>query len=179
MNSQRIAETVASNMQRKVWWSSRADAVQEAHLAIQQARSTYNAGIGVPFDAYAYRAATLAVRRATWRDSAPVSGGMHRPEESRAGLHRAPIKESAMPKQSRTPEDALHGARVRHVVRMRLLALLEAMPGAPSCAHRRAAIVDALLDCEESTSAYESLLRQQLRAAAQRDGAVLAATDKA
>lgn len=87
----RNAAILGARYHRKCWWADEADLRQEAIAAQLQAHRTYDATWGVPFGAYAWRAAALALRDYLLAQSAPVSARRgHR--EVLVGLHHAPIE---------------------------------------------------------------------------------------
>lgn len=101
----------------KVWWADARDLQAEAAVAILSADGTFDPTRGVPFRAYAWRAAMLHLRSYLLRAGSPVSG-RSRPERM-VGMHHAPIEEadehaSAVP----TPEAALAHARWARTVRV-------------------------------------------------------------
>ena len=120
--------SVARAYKRKCWWAEVEDLAQVGYLAAFEAEPYFDEGVGVPFSAYIRRAIVLAMKRELWRMSAPVSGGMHRPEEQRAGLIRAPCDEHTKgepftgAKSTPDAERAMMQEEWRALVRARLVA---------------------------------------------------------
>lgn len=88
-----LVTTAVGRFARKVWWASRDDLRQEAHVAAAEAARTYVEGCCNEPEQYYWRAIVFALSRMLWRESAPVSGGLHRPKVQRAGLTRAAISD--------------------------------------------------------------------------------------
>lgn len=129
-----LTKAVATFYSRKCWWADKDDLVQAAELAAINAQRTFDPRVGVPEDAYLWRSMALALQRELWRDSSPVSGGMHRPREAYAGLHRASldppktgtgsklgrVKEYAFCSKAPSPEQHVSDAEWEARVRARL-----------------------------------------------------------
>lgn len=86
-----LAEVAASRMAKgtSFWWADRDDLKSEAVTAMLSAN--YDPKTGVAPEAFYWKVCVYALRRYLWRNSSPVSGGSHRPEESYIGLRRAMI----------------------------------------------------------------------------------------
>jgi len=119
----RIAKAVAQRYANRCWWADVGDMVQEATVAIIVARRTWDPQVGVPFDGYAARAAALRVKDWLWRESSPVTGGLHDPRKNVAGVHAAELKDDVAPQPARDPGEALDEIDWRLRVRRRLRAL--------------------------------------------------------
>lgn len=101
----------------KVWWADPRDLQAEAAVAVLSADGTFDAARGVPFRAYAWRAAMLHLRSYLLRAGSPVSG-RSRPERM-VGMHHAPIEEAdGHVSDAPSPEDALARARWARTVRV-------------------------------------------------------------
>jgi len=124
----RLVDIAANRYQRGCWWADKDDLRQEGHAAVARAQQTFESAVGVPAEAYFWSAIVFAMKRYLWKESAPVSGGMHRPEESRVGLHRASLlddKGEARPfaSKERQADTALDFERWRAGVRARLIVI--------------------------------------------------------
>jgi DNA-directed RNA polymerase sigma subunit (sigma70/sigma32) len=84
----RIAKAVARRFKRHCWWADVDDLESEGAVAVLRAHRTFDPQVGVPFAGYATRAAALQITDYLWRQSSPVSGGMHDPQKHIAGKHR-------------------------------------------------------------------------------------------
>lgn len=71
----------------KCWWAEVEDLEQCAFVATTRAMETFDPKVGVPLDAYLYRAAVLAIKPYLLAQSAPVSAPRHRRDELK-GLTR-------------------------------------------------------------------------------------------
>lgn len=89
----RIARAVARRYKKKCWWANLEDMISEASVAILESRSNWDPQVGIPIEGYVARAAALRIRDFLWRQSSPVSGGLHNPRELIAGVHAAPLEE--------------------------------------------------------------------------------------
>jgi DNA-directed RNA polymerase specialized sigma subunit len=85
---QRIARAVARRFKRRCWWADVDDMESEACVAVLKAHKTFDPQVGVPFAGYAARAAALQITDWLWRQSSPLSGGLHDPEKNIAGVFR-------------------------------------------------------------------------------------------
>lgn len=88
----RIARSVARRYARRCWWADPGDLEGEASIAVLTASSRWDPQVGVPFDGYAARAAANALHNYLWRESGPVTGGMHDPRAIRGPLRRASLE---------------------------------------------------------------------------------------
>ncbi len=70
---QEVANKVAGRYARRVFWADLADLKQEAMVAALRAQKTWDPEVGVPLEAYAWRACVFHLRTYLWRQSAPVS----------------------------------------------------------------------------------------------------------
>lgn len=84
-----VAEKVARRYCRRCWWANFDDVKQDAWHAIVQATRPFDPDYGLPFEAYAMRAAFRWVRGPLWKESSPVSSSNL---DKLRGLHRAPIE---------------------------------------------------------------------------------------
>jgi hypothetical protein len=81
-----IRRQVAHFTRHPRWWRVRQDDLtQEGHLALLVARQTFDPDKG-EWNGYAATAARLAMARFCWTFCVGVSGGMHRPHETRRNL---------------------------------------------------------------------------------------------
>lgn len=159
----KLAHAVAHKYQRRAWWATHDDLVQEAVIAILKAQRTYNPNAGTPEGFYCYRAALYAVSRYLWQESAPVSGGKDRPSKHLCGLHRASEEVLDTVEGGSTPEEQLHACVVHQVLRGRMLSHLARMPLAPESRKERVALVERLLACDPPTGGrFEEYLRARL-----------------
>jgi DNA-directed RNA polymerase specialized sigma24 family protein len=110
----------AARYKRRCWWASTHDLVQEGFLAVCEADRTYEPQVGVPYEAYVCRAVALAMKRALWKESAPVTGGQHRPEETLRGLHRSSRPTESLGDTVPSPERVYLEREWRALVRSRL-----------------------------------------------------------
>jgi len=92
-----IAKSVASSYLRSCRWADWEDLRQEAWVAILQARGTWDGNRGVPFPAYARRAAVLSVHRYLWRSGKPVSGPPERLKEAAPAVADVPVEDLVAP----------------------------------------------------------------------------------
>jgi DNA-directed RNA polymerase sigma subunit (sigma70/sigma32) len=116
----RIAKAVARRYAARCWWADVDDLTGEASRAVLEARETWDPQVGVPFDGYAARAATNALGDYLWRQSSPVSGGLHNPRELIAGVHAAPLEDDSArhdPKTAMVLDDINWRLRVRKRIR--------------------------------------------------------------
>jgi len=116
--TQRLIRVVARRYARRCWWASVADLEQAGWIAALTALPSFDPQVGVPLEAYVFRAVVYAMRRALWADSAPTSGGWHRPELQRTA-QRAPLTDSLVP-TAPSPEDEVLEAAWSAQVRERL-----------------------------------------------------------
>ncbi len=86
----RVAKKVSHFYARRCWWADPNDLLQEARLAVERAKRTFDPTRGDL--GYFYRAAKLAVANSLWRDSSPVSGDVYRPK-GLEGKHRVELTE--------------------------------------------------------------------------------------
>ena len=86
----RVATDVATCYARKCWWSDVDDLSQVASLAAVESTRSWDPKRG-PFYWYARRAAVHQVRAHLWRESSPLSGGLHDPRRCIEGVVRAPL----------------------------------------------------------------------------------------
>jgi len=70
--------TVARRYKRRCWWADVDELCHEAVVAIMQAIPRWDAEVGVPIQAYVWRAAIFACKHYLWRNSTPVSETHHR-----------------------------------------------------------------------------------------------------
>lgn len=119
-----VAHRVARRYAARCWWAGLDDLLQVARLACVEAERTFDKRVGVPLDAYAWRAAVNSVRRYLWRMSAPVSASDHHQTEV-AGMHRAPV-EAALDEEASEPwaDAVLNDTRWRGRVRSQLFRIL-------------------------------------------------------
>lgn len=115
----RNADILAARYKRRCWWADVDDLRQEGLAAQLQCRSTWDPDYGVPFGAYAWRAAALAMRAFLLRMSAPVSAPRGH-GELLVGLQHAPIEDARDVENGTDPRKAFdvedHRARVRGAV---------------------------------------------------------------
>jgi len=121
----RIARAVASRYKSRCWWADKDDLTSEATRAVLEAKQTFDPQVGVPFDGYAARAATLQVRDYLWRQSSPLSGGLHDPRKNIAGVYSAELTE-ATHLAADDPNTELREMEFRLAVRDRLRQLAAA-----------------------------------------------------
>jgi DNA-directed RNA polymerase specialized sigma24 family protein len=67
------ARRAAKAYKRRCWWASYEDLVQSAFVATTKAETTFDPNVGVPLDAYLFRAAVYALKPVLLKDSSPVS----------------------------------------------------------------------------------------------------------
>lgn len=122
-----VAARAARRYARRCWWAEEADLKQEALAAALVAQKTWDAQVGVPLTAYAWRAAVLALRAYLWRNSAPVSESGHRLHELK-GVHRQALDtQSVAELEMEGPwvDELLDDERWRHRVREQIHFVLE------------------------------------------------------
>ena len=171
--TQQLAKAVAARYKRSSWWADFEDMQQEATVAILRAQETFNPNCGVAEGAYCFRAGLFAVKRYLWENSAPVSGGSHRPEIALAGLTRAPLEACEdFGERELDPESAAYAYVAHKILRARLFAMLDRMPLAPRAFAARKALVDNMLAGDSPENMTEEILRQQLAQRAKRDPVV-------
>lgn len=120
----RIARAVARRYKKKCWWANVDDMTSEASVAILESAANWDPQVGIPIDGYVARAAALRVRDYLWRQSSPVSGGLHNPRELIAGVHAAPLDEDIV-QHEESVESQLDKMQWRLRVRDRLRQLAE------------------------------------------------------
>lgn len=105
-----LAGKAASRYWRANRWAEHAELKQVAWLALLEADRTFNAAVGVPWQAYGWRAAVLAVRDFVLRARCPVHTRAH----AAAGAHDVPrgVTLGEEPPCSATQLDALASARL-------------------------------------------------------------------
>lgn len=84
------ARRAARAYKRKCWWTEVDDLVQQAVVATTKAMTTFDPAVGVPLDAYLFRAAVLALKPYILSLSAPVSSSRAQRDQLK-GLVRAPV----------------------------------------------------------------------------------------
>ncbi len=140
----RLASVAAKRYARSCWWADLDDLTQVGELAGVLAARSFDTKVGATPQQYLWRAITFAIARACWRDSAPVSGGGHRPRESLTGLRRADVATldadgaAELHAHVPTPEKSYAEAEWRARVREQILALVDG----------DSAILDVVLDGE-------------------------------
>ena len=67
------ARRAAKAYKKRCWWASYEDLVQAAFVATTKAETTFDPNVGVPLDAYLFRAAVYALKPVLLRESSPVS----------------------------------------------------------------------------------------------------------
>ena len=115
-----VYQTVAA-YKRRCWWLDTADMAQVGFIAALEAERSFAPEAATEFAAYVRRAVTYAIKRALWLESAPVSGGTHRPEQTRIGLHRATLLDDICADANDNPEQAL----IDHEWRMSIRSIIE------------------------------------------------------
>lgn len=115
----RIARAVARRYAKRCWWADVDDMTSVASLAVLEASESWDPQVGIPREGYVARAAALQVRDFLWRQSSPVSGGLHNPRELIAGVHAAPLDEDLV-EHDTDPGKKLDRLRWRLRVRDRL-----------------------------------------------------------
>lgn len=75
------ARRAARAYARKCWWAEVEDLEQTAFVATTRAMETFDPKVGVPLDAYLYRAAVLAIKPYLLAQSAPVSAPRSKRDE--------------------------------------------------------------------------------------------------
>ena len=88
------ARRAARAYARKCWWAELEDLEQTAFVATTRAMETFDPKVGVPLDAYLYRAAVLAIKPYLLAQSAPVSAPRSKRDELK-GLIRVEINSTA------------------------------------------------------------------------------------
>jgi DNA-directed RNA polymerase specialized sigma24 family protein len=116
----RIARAVAARYRKICWWADFDDLVQTASIAVLESRETFDPQVGVPFAGYAARAASRQVSEALWRASTPLSGGLHDPERTIAGVHALELEDAHLATSQPDPGEILDDVRWRLRVRKRL-----------------------------------------------------------
>lgn len=114
-----IVREVASRYRSRVRWASREDLEQAGRIAFLEAIPNYDPAVGVSIEGYLRGVAYHAMRRALWAESSPVSGGWHRPEETRT-QRRAAFEDRNHTTDAPSQERALDEAKWRERVRARL-----------------------------------------------------------
>lgn len=87
----RIARAVAHRYAQRCWWADLDDLTSVASVAVLDASRHWDPQVGVPFDGYAARAASNQVREHLWRESSPLSGGLHDPRKNIEGVTRTSL----------------------------------------------------------------------------------------
>lgn len=86
----KVARKAARRYARRCWWAEVEDLEQEGALAALRAAKSWDPAVGVPIEAYLWRAAVVAMRTSLWKNSAPVSAPGKKVSELR-GAHRADL----------------------------------------------------------------------------------------
>lgn len=89
-----VAARASKRYARSVFWADPEDLKQQALLAALSAArpGLWDERVGVPFEAYVWRACMNSLKTYLWRNSSPVSETDHRLETLR-GVHRASLGE--------------------------------------------------------------------------------------
>jgi DNA-directed RNA polymerase specialized sigma24 family protein len=72
MRTDDIPMIAAKRYKRSCWWVDVEDLTQEAWTAVLRAKQTFDPAVGVPQDAYLWRAAVVHLKEYVWAQSAPV-----------------------------------------------------------------------------------------------------------
>ncbi len=103
---QAVAARVARRYAQRCWWADEGDLRQEAITAGLDAiiPGQWDAAVGVPLQAYVWRACVLHVRAYLWRNSSPMSE-THENLRGLKGVHRSNLDEGIVDQATRV--DAL------------------------------------------------------------------------
>jgi hypothetical protein len=95
-----IAVKVAKRYKRKCWWADLDELTHEAVVAIMEASKPgkWDPDVGVPIEAYVWRAAIFACKHFLWKNSSPVNASTHQEKELR-GIHRAEFSKQVIDDQ--------------------------------------------------------------------------------
>ena len=87
-----LAIAVARRYKRRCWWADLDDLTGEASAAVLKAVPNWDPEVGVPIEAYVWRAAAFACKHWLWKNTAPVNASSHSAKKLK-GLHRVGLKE--------------------------------------------------------------------------------------
>jgi hypothetical protein len=120
----RIAKAVAVRYKARCWYTDVRELTNVAWEAVNKAQQTFDPQVGVPFEAYAAKAAMYRVRNFLWKQSSPLSGGLHDPQKNIAGVHASQIPDDLTdPRELRVDEQLMmYERRMRMRLRIRKLA---------------------------------------------------------
>lgn len=124
----KVATKVARRYARRCWWADEEDLRQEAMVAALEClkEGRWDPEVGVPLNAYAWRACVNHLRSYLWRQSSPVSETDHNLENLR-GVHHIEIPEDGFQDRVEPVEVLLDQARWNHAVREQVLFVLGAV----------------------------------------------------
>jgi hypothetical protein len=112
-----LSDRFAREILRKFWWAELEDIRQETARVMLDALRLFDERVGVPLEAYLWRAASKAVNRYVLGLSTPVSAPKDRLGELRS-IRRTPLDGIEMMVCKRPlPDDHLHRERVEHAMR--------------------------------------------------------------
>lgn len=86
-----VSLAVARRYKRRCWWADIDDLTNEAAAAIVKALPNWDPEVGVPVEAYVWRAAAFACKHWLWKNTAPVNASSHSAKELK-GIHRVSLK---------------------------------------------------------------------------------------
>jgi len=121
----RIAKAVAMRYKARCWWADVDDLVSEASVAVLKAHKTFDPQVGVPFAGYATKAAIHRLRGYLWRESSPLSGGLHNPRKNIAGVYSTALMDDVAQTTEPNVREQMELIEWRHQVRDRLRILAD------------------------------------------------------
>lgn len=84
-----IVRTVVRRYHAHCWWRDEEEMLQDAYLAVEEARNWYDPQVGVPWEAYAKKAVAFALKRKLWGASfAAYVPERHQREAAKTGAGR-------------------------------------------------------------------------------------------
>lgn len=114
-----IVLLAARRYARRCWWASGDDLIQTGWMAVLTSLPNFDPLVGVPVEAFVYKAVVFAMKRHLWGESSPVSGGWHRPALQRVA-QRAPLEDNTPLPVTEHPDELLASYSWNVSVRNRL-----------------------------------------------------------
>jgi len=128
MKLDKLCRLAANRYARRCWWAEQEDLQQEARLAAITASRHFDPTVGVPIEAYVWRALMLSLARYLWAQSSPTSGGSQDPKALKRQT-RAPVVDEEgdglLIDHNPTPDELLDELRWHRAVQARLPQLVD------------------------------------------------------
>jgi len=159
-----VAVKAAARYARRCFWADREELAQEARCAALKAHTTWDPAVGVPFEAYAWRACILHLRRFLWKNSSPVSESYHQLANLR-GVHRAELTETLLD-EGTAPDVVVEERRWDGKVRAQMWRVIEGLgPQAAQVVEQRLLYERPLQEVAEATELEPAAVERIARAA--------------